>query len=173
MGRFKLIILFLMSAFCLVGNAQIRMSETVEIAKDRRIAEHKVLGVLWDTPSLWYSPSDTLYYLHFGVPDDSSSRRINASVKFYLGRTLSIATESISAMIDKLSTIKKDDAFTVEDFTGKKYIIMHWYKHDFYLYDPNMELENVLGKTTAKGVRFCGHIKSLQKLLDKASKLDK
>lgn len=59
MGRFKLIILFLMSAFCLVGNAQIRMSETVEIAKDRRIAEHKVLGVLWDTPSLWYSPSDT------------------------------------------------------------------------------------------------------------------
>lgn len=107
MGRFKLIILFLMSAFCLVGNAQIRMSETVEIAKDRRIAEHKVLGVLWDTPSLWYSPSDTLYYLHFGVPDDSSSRRINASVKFYLGRTLSIVTESISAMIDKLSTIKK------------------------------------------------------------------
>lgn len=171
MKYIKVIVLMMM--FCICANAQITIGSTVKTQEDYPVAQHKVMGAVWNTPSLWYSPSDSVYYLYFDTPDGSVFTNIKASVNFYLGKDLETSKESIKALINKLSEFKKGDAFTVKDYIGKNYSFIYWKnweKHDFFLVDPDMELENSFGKKTQKGVSFCGHLKSLQKILQKIEK---
>lgn len=159
--------LLLLLSFCCFANtakAQIKMGDDVKIEKtDSLVAKHMVMGHMWDTPSLWYSIPDSLYYLHFGTP---SNNRIQASVNFYLGASLNVVKESLTALRDKVDSMKKGDSFPVEDFKGNKFIITYWFKKSFY-FRANLNLENVFGRTSTENVDFCGHGSSLKALLNK------
>lgn len=152
-------------------NAQVQLGETKTQSKDKIVYNYRnAAGSVW-APYLCISP-DGIYFLMFDSPSqDLFEPEIRSSCRFYLSKDKKEVVQILTALIDKITKLNRDEAFPVKDYLGNQFTIKYWIKgKHFYLTESNVTLSNAYGKKEVQDVDYYGHVTSLKKIIEKQDK---